>query len=154
MNETSWGSGTVMSGETNLMLLLQSMQPILQVGEFVFCTLSTQTLKPINLQPIGQFYEAEGLTLILDREQADRANLPYAYVARMITLSVHSSLNAVGFLAAITTELARQDISVNPVSAYYHDHLFVPVDRAQEVMNVLQNLSQKCSNLVESNDQK
>lgn len=136
-----------MSGETNLTLLLQSMQPILQTGEFVFCTLSTPALKPPDLQPIGQFYEAEGLTLILDQAQADRANLPYDYVACMITLSVHSNLNAVGFLATITTELARQGISVNPVSAYYHDHLFVPVDRAQDAMNILQNLPKQAAHL-------
>jgi hypothetical protein len=28
-------------------------------------------------------------------------------------------------------------ISVNPVSGFYHDHLFVPVDRAEEAMRLL-----------------
>ena len=53
----------------------------------------------------------------------------------MITLSVHSSLDAVGFLAAITNKLAAAAISFNPVSAYYHDHLFIPANRAEQAMN-------------------
>jgi hypothetical protein len=49
-------------------------------------------------------------------------------------LTVHSSLEAVGFLAAITARLAETGISVNVVSAFYHDHLFVPHDRADEAL--------------------
>ncbi|HEY9768965.1 MAG TPA: ACT domain-containing protein [Coleofasciculaceae cyanobacterium] len=59
----------------------------------------------------------------------------------MITLSVHSSLEAVSFLAAITAKLAEHKIGVNPVSAYHHDHLFVPVSRAQEAMILLKEFS-------------
>jgi uncharacterized protein len=56
-------------------------------------------------------------------------------------LTVHSSLNAVGFLAAVTTQLAEAGISLNAVSAFYHDHLFVPHDRADEALALLQNMS-------------
>ncbi|RVD48425.1 ACT domain-containing protein, partial [Mesorhizobium sp. M2D.F.Ca.ET.140.01.1.1] len=59
---------------------------------------------------------------------------------RMITLNIHSSLEAVGFLAAITTRLAAAGMSVNPVSAFYHDHLFVPAERAEEAMAILAKL--------------
>ncbi|MGC8878761.1 MAG: ACT domain-containing protein [Anaerolineae bacterium] len=38
-------------------------------------------------------------------------------------MTVHSSLSAVGSLAETTGTLARAGISVNPVTAYYHDHL-------------------------------
>ncbi|GAB6059235.1 hypothetical protein JCM31598_23520 [Desulfonatronum parangueonense] len=47
-------------------------------------------------------------------------------IKHCITLEVRSSLSAVGFLALITTRLARAGISVNPLSAFHHDHLFVP----------------------------
>jgi hypothetical protein len=59
----------------------------------------------------------------------------------MITLSIHSSLDAVGFLAAITAQLAEHGISVNVVSAYYHDHLFVTASRVDEVLKLLQEFS-------------
>ena len=59
----------------------------------------------------------------------------------MISLTVHSSLDAVGFLAAITTKLAQSGISVNPVSAFYHDHLFVPVNRADEAVSLLREFT-------------
>lgn len=55
----------------------------------------------------------------------------------MITCNVHSSLEAVGFIAVLGTKLAQHGISVNPVSGFFHDHLFVPVEKAEEAMRVL-----------------
>jgi hypothetical protein len=130
-----------MSGETNLSILLKSMQPVLREGEYVFCSIDHQNSNYLQLNPLCLFYEDEGLTLILSRESADATALPYTSVFRLITLSVHSSLDAVGFLAAITSKLAEHSISVNPVSAYYHDHLFIPAARADEVMELLQEFS-------------
>lgn len=130
-----------MFGKTDLENLLKSMQPILHGGEYIFCTVAPQDNRLLVLEPVCLFREAEGLTLILPREKADAAAIPYASVFAMITLSVHSGLEAVGFLAAITGKLAEQGISVNPVSAYYHDHLFVLSSRAQEVMTLLQELA-------------
>lgn len=131
-----------MVGETNLVTLLQSMQPILQDGEFVFCTVAPAQVHTLSVDPIALFQESEGTTLIVRREQAEQAALPFIYPSRLITLSVHSSLEAIGFLAAITTKLAEQGISVNPISAYYHDHLFVPTEQAEAAMNVLMEFSQ------------
>ena len=130
-----------MVGETNLNTLLASMHPVLREGEFVFCTVPPSHRPSLRIFPIGQFLEDEGMTLILKREEAEHCRLSYDYVSRMITLSVHSSLSAVGFLAAIATRLAAQGISVNPVSAYYHDHLFVPSDRAEDTMHILNQFS-------------
>jgi hypothetical protein len=130
-----------MAGETNLSLLLQSMQPVLDAEDYVFCSIHYQHLAQLNCEPLCQFREEEGLTLILTRGQADDEALAYTAVFRRITLTIHSSLEAVGFLAAITNQLASQGISVNPVSAYYHDHLFVPAAQAETVMQLLQELS-------------
>ncbi len=71
------------------------------------------------------------------------SNSRYYYITRQITLSIHSSLEAVGFLAAITQKLAKHNISVNPISAYYHDHLFVPTHQAKIAMNLLNDFSEK-----------
>ena len=59
----------------------------------------------------------------------------------MIKLEVHSSLNAVGFIAAIAGRLAQAGISVNPVSAYFHDYLFVPTNKADEAMRILEGMT-------------
>ncbi|MFY0572493.1 ACT domain-containing protein [Archangium lansingense] len=130
-----------MSGETNLGVLLKSIRPVLRAGEFVFVTTQRAVSEVVPLEPLGLFHEEEGLTVILPRERADAASLPYTAVFRMLTLSVHSSLEAVGFLAAITTRLASRGISVNPVSAYFHDHLFVPSARAEESLALLSEFS-------------
>ena len=129
-----------MSGETNLQSLLANMQPALSEGEFVFSSVSPKAFDQLRFHPIGWFREAEGITLIIERSIADDEGLDYEFVSRMITLNIHSSLKAVGFLAAITHKLAVAGISVNTVSAYYHDHLFVPTDRASAAMLLLDEL--------------
>ena len=130
-----------MPAETDLPTLLRTMTPELQDGEFVFCTIAPEQLSYLTCEPLCQFREPEGMTLILSRQQAEECHVDYTYVSRMITLTVHSDLEAVGFLAAITAKLAEHDISVNAVSAYYHDHLFVPTDRAHDAMRALLELS-------------
>lgn len=77
----------------------------------------------------------------MEKEVADENRLPYDSVWSLITLNVNSDLAAVGFLAAITPALAQAGISVNVVSAYYHDHLFVPEGKAKEALKILQKLS-------------
>ena len=113
-----------MVGINNLTELLKSMKPELIKGNFVFCTLSNLEYNKLKINPIMLFKEKEGITIIVQKELADKFNLEYTGIWSMITLRVHSDLNAVGFLAKITEKLAKNGISVNPVSAYYHDHLF------------------------------
>ena len=130
-----------MSGERDLNTLLQSMKPEMQEGVFVFCTLPEGKAIPASLEPVHIFREREGTAFVVRREEADAAGLPYQFASRLITLTVRSSLEAVGFLAAITAPLAEAGISVNAVSAFYHDHLFVPVERAEDAQLVLQKLA-------------
>jgi hypothetical protein len=59
----------------------------------------------------------------------------------MITLNVHSSLEAVGFIARVATELAKHGMGVNPVSGFYHDHLFVPEGRERDALEILGRLA-------------
>ena len=131
----------MMSGERDLDILLQGMKPEMQEGVFVFATLPEGSEIPANLGPLLVFHETEGTTLVVRREEAEAVGLPYQFASRLITLTVHSSLEAVGFLAAITAALAAAGISVNAVSAFYHDHLFVPVERAEDALLLLQRLA-------------
>jgi hypothetical protein len=131
----------MMSGERNLNTLLQSMKPEMQEDVFVFCTLPEGREIPAKLKPVHIFHESEGTAFVVRREEAEAVGLPYQFASRLITLTVHSSLEAVGFLAAITAPLAEAGISVNAVSAFYHDHLFVPVERAEDAQRVLRRLA-------------
>ena len=129
------------TGETDLGRLIDTMQPRLRPEPLVFATVPHGEGLPQGIEPVMAFREEEGTTLILPEDEARTAGLEAGYRCRMITLAVHSSLEAVGFLAAVTTALAAAGISVNPVSAYHHDHLFVPANRAGEAMDVLWDLS-------------
>lgn len=126
-----------MPGETDLSRLLSSLAPVLHADEFVFCTAADAR----GAETIGTFREPEGMTLICRRAEAARAGLRFAFPCRMITLNVHSSLEAVGLLAAVTGELARRGIAVNAVSAWYHDHLFVATADAEKAMAALAEIS-------------
>jgi len=130
-----------MSGETDIALLLKNMTPKLNEGEYVFC--SVASISDINPEDIiSTFKEDEGWTVILSKELADKLNYEYSYVASWITLTVHSSLEAVGLTAAFSRVLADAGISCNVVAAYYHDHIFVAKQDAEKALNILQKLSQ------------
>lgn len=129
-----------MAGETALATLLRSMSPQLNDGDYVFCTLAGSRI-PEGCEVIGSFREQEGLTLIVERQQAERAGLAFDYVAAWITLNVHSALEAVGLTAAFATALGKAGISCNVIAGYYHDHLFVGRADAERAMKVLQQLA-------------
>jgi hypothetical protein len=132
-----------MTGETDLKTLLASMTPELLDGIHVFATLAPGVSQPKNLDPVMLFRDREGTTLIVTEDAAKAAGLTASFRCRMITLNIQSSLEAVGFLAAITTRLAAAGMGVNPVSAFYHDHLFVPAERAEEALGLLAELAEE-----------
>jgi len=129
-----------MTGETNLDELIRSLSAVLVEGLYVFVTVPSDQ-RPANLTPRMVFEEAEGATLILLKSEAEAHALPYEFPCRMITLNIHSSLEAVGFMARIASELAKHEMGVNPVSGFFHDHLFVPDGREHDAMSVLQQMS-------------
>ncbi|MGB7389673.1 ACT domain-containing protein [Marinomonas sp.] len=129
-----------MSGMMDLNELLSSMSPKLQAEEFVFCTSKDADFDYKDLLPVATFREEEGLTLILPLASAKQAGFDCDGVYKQITLTVHSSLEAVGLTAAIAAKLTEKGISANVVAAYYHDHIFVQKDKAEAAMLALQEL--------------
>jgi len=125
-----------MPGETNLAKLLAAMRPELHAGEFVFCTVDAFLSDAVMC-----FREAEGVTVILGKGRADELGLTYSFVAAWITLTVHSSLEAVGLTAAFSSRLADAGISCNVVAGYFHDHIFVNAADAGRAMEVVQTIS-------------
>jgi len=130
--------GVVVAGEINLESLLRSMAPALTGGEYVFCTLENSKYGDYaDTRPIASFTETEGLTLVLLRDDAERAGLSYEGIFRCITLGVHSSLEAVGLTAAVAGKLANHGIAANVIAAYFHDHIFVQSDFAERAIGIL-----------------
>lgn len=134
----------VAPGELGLDVLIRSMEPVLYADVYVFATVDN-TFDTDALSPLMTFREQEGITLILKRDQAEAVSLAHEFPCKMITLNIHSSLDAIGFLARITQRLAALQMGVNPVSGFYHDHLFVPADRAEAALGELKLMSAELS---------
>lgn len=130
-----------MPGKKNLAELLSTMCPALAPDEYAFLTVNSEQRRRLIVPALMEFHEREGITLVTRRADAEKEGLSFAFPCRLITLSVHSSLEAIGFLAVITQHLAEAQISVNAVSAFYHDHLFVPTEKAELAMEVLRRLT-------------
>lgn len=133
-----------MSGETDLEVMLSTLTPVLDDQHYVFVSLHRDD--PLlsqtgELAPVAIIQESEGTTLVLADEKADAHQLKYDATYQRITLSVHSSLLAVGLTASVSSALAAAQISANMIAGFYHDHLFVPSTQAEEAVAVLCELS-------------
>jgi hypothetical protein len=129
-----------MTGEKDLDKLIETINPKLQPGEYVFCTVEEIGMVP-PADSILIFRENEGITVIVRKEIADKLGLNYSFVAAWITLTVHSSLEAVGLTAAFSKALAENGVSCNVVAAFYHDHLLVRQRDAAKAMEILNGFS-------------
>lgn len=129
---------------SDLATLLRTMEPLLHEGVYVYSVVPANT-ELSSVQAIATFQEAEGTTVITSEAEALRANLPVLFRAAWITLKVHSDLQAVGLTAAFSHALSKAGISCNVVAAAYHDHIFVPVERAQESLAQLRALQEAAS---------
>ncbi|MBB6329673.1 hypothetical protein HNP24_000623 [Chryseobacterium sediminis] len=129
-----------MTGEKDLAVLLQNMEPVLNTGEYVFCTVENLRELPDIEKVLFFFRETEAVTIVLKKEIADEWNMIYSYIASWITLNIHSSLEAVGLTAAFANALKQENISCNVVAAYFHDHIFVAKEDAEKAMRTLHAL--------------
>ncbi|TFB05936.1 hypothetical protein CCMA1212_001366 [Trichoderma ghanense] len=128
-------------GEKSLAKLLATLTTTLHEPIFVFATLSNASRLPPLQETQLLFKEKEGITVIVTREYAAAHGIDYFFPCKMLTLNVTSSLEAVGFMAVVATRLAEVGVGVNPVSGFFHDHLFVPLGREREAVDVLDRLA-------------
>ena len=127
-----------MNGEVHLEKLLAFLQPKLLADEFVFCSSETMSLADaLEFEPVVTYREEEGLSLVLTKRAAMQAGFDFSSVFKCITLTVHSSLDSVGLTAAVANRLSNHSISANVVAAYYHDHVFVPLSKAEQALQLL-----------------
>lgn len=135
------GSVVCVTGEKDLRVLLSNLRPELHPGRYVYAA-APGGVVPDGVVPVVTVLEGEGLTLVLPEADAAAAGLTAAdYPAAWITLRVHSALAAVGLTAAVSLALTDAGISCNVVAGLHHDHLFVPYDRADEAVAVLEALA-------------
>lgn len=134
----------VVNGERDLRTLLGGMRPELNPGRYVFTTVPGDAV-PTGVVPVVTVAESEGLTLVLPEAEAVSAGLDHTYAAAWITLRVHSALDTVGLTAAVALALTDAGLSCNVVAGFHHDHLFVPYDRGEEALGVLEALAAESS---------
>jgi hypothetical protein len=113
----------------DLPAMLAGLSPVLHPGawQFVVCD------GPPPENAFALIREAEGVTAIVPQEGGAFAR---------ITLGVHSALEGVGLTAAVAGALAAAGIACNVVAGFHHDHLFVPLGRAEEAQAILLALAQ------------
>ena len=121
---------------SDLAVLIASMRPHLHEGVWAWCARPPGT--PMDdVEAIASVREAEGLTLVVPEAQALARGWPIAFRSAWITLTVHSDLAAVGLTAAFARALGEAGIACNVIAGVHHDHVFVPVDRADAAMAAL-----------------
>ena len=123
---------------TNQFKELKNLNPVLLEDEYVFCTFLSSIYGDHNkLNPIASFIEKEGLTLVVKKETAKLNNLEFKDTFKCISLNLVSSLTSVGLTALISKVLADNEISANIYAGYYHDHIFVPLEKANDAFKLL-----------------
>jgi uncharacterized protein len=130
-----------LEGITDLKSLLSSLTPVLSDRIYVFSRISAIPGIPFINDCWAIIKEDEAVTVVATIQNADKWGLDHSSPFGRITLQVHSSLEAVGLTASVSTRLSSHGISSNIISGYYHDHVFVPKDRADEAMRLLVELS-------------
>lgn len=156
-------------GETDLNKILIHMKPSLSASHYKFYNIAPKSgiesqedlfsfmksapnaLADAKVILRMQFWETEGLTILIDVTEVDTLlkvcyehhwklqQVPSDY--RCITIQVHSSLDSVGLTAKMSKELAAANISCNVVAGFFHDHLFVPDEDAEDAVHVLNRIS-------------
>jgi uncharacterized protein len=124
-------------------MLLASIDARLQPGTYVFCSLGPGIAVPEGAAVQMLFREAEGTTVVLASQDAEALGLASEFGCEWIVIGANSDLAAVGFLAALSTTLADAGLSANVVSAYHHDHVFVPAGRGPDAVAALAALQQR-----------
>lgn len=117
---------------------VRDLEPRLHDGVHVFASVPPGT--DVDAPVVASVEEVEGRTVVLREEDARRLGLAASYPSAWITLGAATALSDVGILAAVTTALARESISVNPFAGLHHDHLFVPFEQADATLRVLKEL--------------
>jgi uncharacterized protein len=157
--------GSTSTGELSLWTLLRTLTIVQHPATYVFATVPTSTQLPFPLSDVLLIFRepctssstthstnataAEMTTLILTQDIAITHSVDHTFPSKMLTCNVHSSLDAVGFMAEMSRVLTEEGIGCNVIAGYFHDHLFVPVDKVGDAVRVLEGLKEQALRLGE-----
>ncbi|HKU43451.1 MAG TPA: ACT domain-containing protein [Polyangiales bacterium] len=125
--------------DQDLQTLVSKLEPARHPGVYAY------SIAPFDadlgaLDPVALIREEDGWTVVAEESQIRRARLPVLFRAAWITLSVGSDLHSVGFTATFSTALAEARISCNVIAGAHHDHVFVPIELADQALAMLHAL--------------
>ncbi|WP_394940129.1 ACT domain-containing protein [uncultured Ilumatobacter sp.] len=123
-------------GETDLDKMLATLRVERRPGVFTYAAVRAPAPELLAAAH-GVVTEDDLTTLVLPVEAAERAGLPVELEMAWLSLTVQSSLEAVGLTAAFSAKLGKAGIPCNVLAGFHHDHILVPVDRAQHAIDVL-----------------
>jgi len=121
-----------MAGETDLQAMLAGLTVSRRPGTFTVATVDGAV--PLGDGVHAVLAENEGTTVVATVGAAAERGWTVEFRAAWLTLDVHSSLEAVGLTAAVATALSEVGIACNVLAGFHHDHLLVPVDRADDAV--------------------
>ncbi|MBX7500588.1 ACT domain-containing protein [Qipengyuania sp. YG27] len=117
--------------------MIAQMSPRLDERRWCFVSVTPDRAPELLGAALGTFREDEGVSAIVPPELAPEGTPVFA----RIVLEVFSDLESVGLTAAVASALAEAGIACNMVAALNHDHVFVPADRAEETLVLLERLA-------------
>ena len=134
------------SGETDLATILTTLTVVRRPGAFHVTSLLFAEAGELTL---GAGIEAlirepdeggDSITVVCDEATLVERGWSSTFAAAWLTLDVHTSLEAIGLTAAISKALGAAGIPCNVVAGYLHDHILVPVERADDAIGRLHAL--------------
>lgn len=126
------------SGSRDVAAMVNDLEVVALPEEYVYAVVPPT--HPVLAVARATIHEEEGITVVVRRAVADSHRLEYSFVAAWLTLTVHSSLEAVGLTAIVSTALADAGIACNMLAGTYHDHLLVPAAERESAIAVLDEL--------------
>jgi uncharacterized protein len=123
---------------TDLGEILASLDVTVRPDPYVFAVVDAGS--PVVGDAPAVIVEDEGVTVVVTTARARDHDLADAPAFAWLTLTVHSSLDAVGLTAVVSGALADAGISCNVLAGYHHDHLLVPWAARHRAVAVLRAL--------------
>lgn len=123
-------------GETDLDAMVASLAVERRPGVFTYIAVEVPT-PGLLASAHAVVKEGRLTTIVLPVEAAERAGRLVTVRFAWLTLTVQSSLEAVGLTAVVSARLAALAIPCNVLAGYHRDHLLVPVDRVDDAIGAL-----------------